>query len=97
MENGAFAPMNQMLDFQKYFQIHSISKVSKGLIMRRSRNFCQGGPGPMARKQHGQNFFGFVFSVLNLFYSLQRVSNGFITEKLCFSKDPEGVQNFPGV
>ena len=34
MENEAFAPiMDQMLDFQKYFQIHSISKVSKGVIM----------------------------------------------------------------
>ena len=26
MENGAFAPMEQMLDFPWYFQIHSISK-----------------------------------------------------------------------
>ena len=65
MENEAFAPMDQMLDFQKYFLIHSISKVSKGIIMRGSRNFCQGGgrggPGPMARKQPGQRFFFFFF------------------------------------
>ena len=74
MENEAFAPMDQMLDFQKYFQIHSISKVSKGVIMRGSRNFCQGGgggggggAGPMARKQPGQRFFVLFFSVLNLF------------------------------
>ena len=62
--------------------------------MRESRNFFQGGPGPTVRKQSGQRFF---FLVLNLFYSLQRGSNGFITErKLYFSKDPEGVQHFPG-
>ena len=29
MENGAFAPKEQMLHFPKYFQIHGISKVSK--------------------------------------------------------------------
>ena len=47
-------------------------------IMRRSRIFCQGGgPGPTARKQPGQRFI----LVLNLFYSLQRGYNGFITEK----------------
>ena len=34
--------------------------------------------------------------VLNLFYSLQRASNGFITEKTILLKDPEGVQLFPG-
>ena len=33
MENGAFAPMEQMLHFPWYFQKHSISKVSKGAIM----------------------------------------------------------------
>ena len=35
-----------------------------------------GGPGPTARKQPGQ-----LFLVINLFYCLQRGSNGFITEK----------------
>ena len=35
-----------------------------------------GGRGPMARKQSGQCFF----LVINLFYSLQSGSNGFITE-----------------
>ena len=33
MENGAIAPKEQMLHFQEYFQIHNISKVSKGVIM----------------------------------------------------------------
>ena len=42
--------------------------------------FVKGGPGPMARKQPGQLFF-FCILVLNLFYSLQEGSNGFITEK----------------
>ena len=48
-------------------------------FMRGSRNFCQGGGGgrsPTARKQSGQCFF----LVINLFYSLQSGSNGFITE-----------------
>ena len=34
MENGAFAPKEQMLHFaKKYFQKHDISKASKGVIM----------------------------------------------------------------
>ena len=37
-----------------------------------------------------------VFLVINLFYSLQRASNGFIAEKTILSKDPERVQHFPG-
>ena len=36
-----------------------------------------------------------VWTTFVLFYSLQRGSYGFITEKLYFSKDPEGVQQFP--
>ena len=31
MENGAFAPKEQMLHFPIYFQIHDISKGSKGI------------------------------------------------------------------
>ena len=33
MENGAFAPKEQMLHFPKYFEIDDISKESKGVIM----------------------------------------------------------------
>ena len=33
MENGAFAPKEQMLHFPYYFQTHDISKVSKDVIM----------------------------------------------------------------
>ena len=33
MENGAFAPKEQMLHFSKYFQIPDISKASKDVIM----------------------------------------------------------------
>ena len=33
MENGAFAPKEQMLHFPYFFQIHDISKASKGVIM----------------------------------------------------------------
>ena len=48
-----------------------------------------GGPGPTTRKQSGQ-------LVLNLFYSLQRGPMVLLKRKLYFSKDPEGVQHFPG-
>ena len=46
--------------------------------------FSRGGggggvPSPTVRKQSGQ---GFSFFVLNLFYSLQRGSNGIIAEKM---------------
>ena len=37
MEKGAFAPKEQMLDFPSYFQIHDISKASKGAIMEQLR------------------------------------------------------------
>ena len=33
MENGAFAPKGQMLHSPWYFQIHDISKASKGIIL----------------------------------------------------------------
>ena len=32
MENDAFGPMEQMLHFSSYFQIHDISKGSKGVF-----------------------------------------------------------------
>ena len=54
--------------------------------------FVKGGPGPMVRKQPGQRFF-FCFLVLNLFYSLQERSNGFITEKTVLF---QGVQLLRG-
>ena len=33
MENGAYAPKEQMLHFPKYFQIHDIPKATKGATM----------------------------------------------------------------
>ena len=33
MENGAFAPKEQMLHFLYYFQVQAISKALKGVIM----------------------------------------------------------------
>ena len=63
--------------------------------MRRSRIFFRGVPGPMARKQSGHFFFSFL--VLNLIYRLQWGSKSVsLQRKLYFSKDPEGVQHFPG-
>ena len=35
MENGPFAPMEQILHFPYYFQIYDISKVSKCIIMEK--------------------------------------------------------------
>ena len=63
--------------------------------MRGSRNFCQrvcvGGGSLTARKQPGQRFLVcFFLLVLNLFYSLQRGSNGLLQRKLYFSKDRGG-------
>ena len=62
-----------------------------------------GGPGPTVRKQSGPSFFFlffsfffFLFLVLNLF-TVYRVGPMFLLQrKLYFSKDPEGVQHFPG-
>ena len=70
--------------------------------MRRIRNFIQGGGGSRSdgRKTVWTTsfFFCFVF-----FYSpelILQLAEGvqwfYYREKLYFSKDPEGVQNFPG-
>ena len=56
--------------------------------------FSEGGGGVQARWL--ENSLDKFFLVLNLFYSLQRASNGFITEKTILSKNPEGVQHFSG-
>ena len=49
--------------------------------MRGSRNFCQAGGGGMGSRLDGQKtVWTMYFLVINLFYSLQSVSNGFITE-----------------
>ena len=53
-----------------------------------------GGPGQMARKQPGQRFF-FIL-VLNLFYSLQRGSNGLFTEKTLLFQGSRGGPTFFG-
>ena len=47
-----------------------------------------GGGSLTARKQPGQHFFFLL--VLNLFYSLQKGSNGFITEKPILFKGSRG-------
>ena len=50
------------------------------------------------RRQHARiQYFCQSYLVLNLFYGLQRGSNGFIAEKtiLILTKDPEGVHYFP--
>ena len=57
--------------------------------------FVKGGPGPMARKQPGQRFF-FCFFSPQLIYSLQKGSNGFITEKTILFQGSRGGPTFSG-
>ena len=64
--------------------------------MHRSRNFCHGGSRPDGQKSAWTTFFLFFFSP-KLILQFTGGSNGFITEKTILSKDPEGVQHFPGV
>ena len=63
--------------------------------MRGSMKFCQGGVGGGSDGQKiawTTLFFFFCFLlVLNLFYSLQRGSNGFITEKTILFKGSRGI------
>ena len=68
--------------------------MSHTLLHARIQDYISGGV--QARRPENSLDFFFLFSVLNLFYSFQRPSNGFITEKTILSKDPEGVQHFPG-
>ena len=68
--------------------------------MRGSRNFYKGGGGggggggERSRSDSQKTAWTTIFLVLNLFYSLQRGYNGFITEKtnIIFPK----IQYFPG-
>ena len=81
--------------FRTYGSLTKVDNVAEcSLCMRGSRNFCQGGPGLMARKQPEQRCFVCLFLFFNLFYSLQRGSNRFITEKSIIC---QGSNNFHGV
>ena len=70
--------------------LHWLFSIDRCLTCVDSGNFFrgEGGRGPTARKQFGQRFF----LVLNLFYSLQRGSNGFIT----FQRVQRGSNVFQG-
>ena len=73
--------------------------MSHTLLHARIQDYISGGGGGGGSRPDGQKTvwtFFFLFLVLNLFYSFQRPSNGFITEKTILSKDPEGVQHFQG-
>ena len=50
----------------------------------------------MTRKQPEQRFFCLFFLVLNLFYSLQEGSNGFVTEKTILFQGSRGGPTFSG-
>ena len=52
-----------------------------------------GGPGPTARKQAGQRLF---FEPSTYFTVYRGGPIVLLQRKLYFSKDPEGVQHFPG-
>ena len=60
--------------------------------------FFSGGGGGGSRPDDQKTVWtAFLFVlVLNLFYSLQRGPMVLLKRKLYFSKDPEGVQHFPG-
>ena len=68
-------------------------------VFARIQEFFSGGSRPDVQKTVWAAFF----LVLSQFYSLQRMSNGFLQRKLYFSKDPErgptffrGFNFFPG-
>ena len=69
-----------------YKQVEQGSCADPGIFVRRGRGGGDG-RGPTARKQSGQN----IFCVINLFYSLQSESNGFITEGTRGSNFFQGV------
>ena len=70
--------------------------------MHGSRNFCQGGGGSggpdlMARKQPERVFFVVLLVLSLLNFTVYRAGPmSLLQRKLYFSKDPEGVQLFPG-
>ena len=68
--------------------------------MRGSRNFCKGG-GVQAQQRDNslENFFyvcPWVFKSSNLFYSLQRWTNGYIAEKTMLFQGIRGGPTFMG-
>ena len=63
-------------------------------ITRRSRIFCQGGSRPDSQKTAWTTVFFWGFLVLNLLYSLQRGSNGFISEKTILFQGSRGGPTF---
>ena len=61
------------------------------------QGFLSGDGGGGSRPDGQKNSLDNVFIlVLNLFYSLQSGSSGFITEKTLLFQDLEGVYHFPG-
>ena len=66
-----------------------------GLYKRGSRNFCQGGPGPTARRHTGQGglFFGFFFSPQLILQFTEGVQ-WFIAEKTILSQGSRGGPTF---
>ena len=65
----------------------------QSICMCRSRIICQGRSRPDSQKTVWTTFF-FVFLVLNLFYSLQRGSKCFITEKTILFQGSRGGPTF---
>ena len=57
--------------------------------MRGSRNFCQGVPGPTARKQPEQSFF-----LIQLILQFTEGANSFITEKTILFQGSRGGPTF---
>ena len=65
--------------------------------MRGSRNFCQGGSRPDGQKTAWTTFFSVCFFWSSTYFTVYRRGPMVILQrKLYFSKDPEGVEHFPG-
>ena len=58
----------------------------------RIQDFISGGGGGGVQTRRPES----SLDLLSLLHSLQRASNGVLTEKTILSKDPEEVQHFPG-
>ena len=92
--NYPHPPLKKVLE--KMFPSGNLTRVllnfQSGRIMRGSRIFTRGSR-PDVQKTVSTTFFFFCF-VLNLFYSLQRGSNGFITEKTILFQGSRGGPTF---
>ena len=97
LHESSSAPQQHKSVQYKWFTLYLHRDVSHTDLLQPHFISCRGVSGAGGNMRGSRNF-GQFYLVLNLFYSLQRGSNGFIAEKtmLILTKDPEGVHYFPG-